>query len=104
MKVTIDTKEDSYDDLKKVLHLIADILQKKGETGMGNVSGFSSSQQTTSTTDTSNLMSLFDDPISATGTSAGQSMGKDIAPDFSSFLNLAKLPEKKEAMPRVEIF
>ena len=99
MKVTIDTKEDSYEDLKKVLHLIADILQKKGETGFGSTSSFSSSSASQTATDTAPLMSMFDETASASSSST-----KDVAPDFSSFLNLTKPIEKKESMPRVEIF
>ncbi len=87
MKVTIDTKEDTHEDIKKVLHLLTEILERKGS---------QSTSSTSSPVNTAPLMSMFDAPAETQQT--------EKAPDFSSFLNLAKTPEKKESLPRVEIF
>lgn len=88
MKITLDTKEDNYEDIKKVLHIFTEILEKKGQAP--------SSLSTSSPVNTAPLMSMFDAPAETQQT--------EKAPDFSSFLNLAKTPEKKEALPRIEIF
>ncbi|MBI2666790.1 hypothetical protein HYX13_04215 [Candidatus Woesearchaeota archaeon] len=112
MKVTIDTKEDSYDDLKKILHLIAEVLEKKGQSPASGYSSSSypsspySSSQTATGTDTTPLMSMFDDQPTSGNSSMGASKNeaKDVAPDFSSFLNLTKPIERKETLPRIEIF
>ncbi len=93
MKVTIDTKEDTHEDIKKVLHILTEILERK--------SSSSDSLSTASSLNTAPLMSMFDEtPASSTSSEAK----KDTAPDFGSFLNLTKSPEKKETQPRIEIF
>ncbi len=90
MKITIDTQADTYEDIRKVLHILSSILEKKGEAG----TNFSESG---TSTDTSNLMSMFgDNPSSAPNT----------PPDFSSFLNLSagKVPEKKIERPQIQVY
>lgn len=91
MKVTIDTKEDSYDDIAKVLHLLTNILERKG-TAVG---------ETGEPADTTHLMSMFSSPSSA---ERKEVPGK--ASDFSSFLNLASKAKevKKEEEVRIEYF
>ena len=55
MKVTIDTKEDSMDDIKKVVHLLTHILERKGE---------SVNLESNTPVDTTNMMSMFsDEPV-----------------------------------------
>lgn len=77
MKVTIDTQQDTFEDLQKILHLLQGILERKT----------TSPQQPA---DNSAMMNMFsDEPASATSNGT--------APDFSSFLQLTKQPEKKEA-------
>ena len=85
MKITIDTKEDSHEDIRKVLHLLAGILEKKEE----HISG--------SPVDTAPLMSMFGEPSS----SANQ---REKAPDFGSFLSLTKNKAEKSEQPRIEFF
>ncbi len=94
MKVTIDTKEDSSEDIKRVFQILGDMLHKKGHS------------EDLSTTpaenmDTAPLMNMFND--SSQEHSQEQKEIPDKAPDFSSFLNLTK-QQKKEEIPRVEFF
>ena len=82
MKITIDTQHDSFEDIKKVFHLLGGILEKKENGTLSTSSG--------NPVDTSNLMSMF-------GTdSTAQKEVPDTAPDFSSFLNLTKGQQQKE--------
>lgn len=122
MKVTIDTKEDSHEDIKKVLHILNQIIHYKEPSSVG-----SSLQTPTEKVDTTNLMSMFGSdssspassatsslpstpapsdtleiPQSQGATSLGIPVQDDTPPDFSSFLNLTKKEEKKE--PKVEFF
>lgn len=81
MKITIDTKEDSHEDLRKVLQLLALLVKDEATTKPETV-------------DTSNLMNMFDQPEK-----------DDKAPDFSSFLSLTQpKPQKKDEEVKVEIF
>lgn len=83
MKLTIDTQVDTHEDIRKVLHILTSILERK---------------DTTSPTDTTNLMGMFDGQKGTIET-------KGSAPDFGSFLNLAeKKSEKKDDEPRVEYY
>ncbi|HIG93579.1 TPA: hypothetical protein HA242_04350 [Candidatus Woesearchaeota archaeon] len=86
MKVTIDTKEDSYEDLHKVLQILSHILQQKGlET-----------KSSSESVDTTSMMSMFDENKETA----------DTPPDFSSFLKLTegKTTTPKAERPRIEIF
>ncbi|MDP3698478.1 MAG: hypothetical protein Q8R47_02730 [Nanoarchaeota archaeon] len=84
MKLSIDTKEDSFEDIRKVLQILTSILEKKDSSR----SAFSSSP---SSADTTNLMSMFSDaPAKGTVETAGN------PPDFSSFLNLTQKKEQKD--------
>lgn len=87
MKVTIDTKEDSYEDMAKILHILTNILEKKGTAAGEPV-------------DTTNLMGMF------SGSSPAEKKEvPDKAPDFGSFLNLTnKGDEKKEEKLEIEYF
>ncbi|MEW5896403.1 MAG: hypothetical protein AB1668_01815 [Nanoarchaeota archaeon] len=88
MKVTIDTKEDSYEDIKKIMHLLTSIIERKEDTP-ANTSA-----------DTTAMMNMFSDP-----TTNKIDAAPDKAPDFSSFLNLTKKKEEqKREMPRIEYF
>ncbi len=78
MRITLDTKEDTFEDIQKVLHILTGILEKKGST-------ISSAPQNI---DTSSMMNM----LSETPTTTPP---VDKAPDFSSFLNLTKKTEEK---------
>ena len=90
MKVTIDTQSDSIDDIKKLLHILTDVLERKGQgavTASNNV-------------DSSNLMSMFSEEPTLQSS-------KDVPntpPDFSSFLNLTKRKELPDEEARVEYY
>lgn len=84
MKISIDTKEDSFEDIRKVLQILTAILEKKD------------SSASTLSTDTTNLMGMFSELKGTVETS-----GK--APDFGSFLTLAQKNEKKDN-PQVEYY
>ncbi len=84
MKLTIDTQVDTHEDIRKVLHILTSILEKKDS-------------PVSSATDTTNLMGMFSDEQKGTV----ETLGK--APDFSSFLNLAQKNEKKDK-PQIELY
>ncbi len=84
MKITIDTKEDSHEDIRKVLQVLSLIIEGRGN----NVS---------EDTDTTSMMTMFSDSVTQ--------KKEDKAPDFSSFLNLTKQAgEKKEEQPRIQFY
>ncbi len=91
MKLTIDTKEDSVEDIRKVMHLLSEILARKGGGAVAE------------TVDTTNLMSMFD-PSPQNTLSAGTP--PDTAPNFSSLLKLAEgaTAEKKEEKAEIEYY
>lgn len=100
MKVTIDTQQDSYDDIHKVYQILANILQRKGNT----VSHFTQTAEIAPETpvDTTNLMNMFDTPGSS---SSSEKNVPEKAPDFSSFLNLAKdSSTRKEDKAEIEYY
>tara|TARA_Y100000310_G_C20544702_1_gene745047 strand:- start:436 stop:714 length:279 start_codon:yes stop_codon:yes gene_type:complete len=92
MRITIDTKEDSYDDIKKVLHVLNHLIENKS-------TPISSNYEPKETVDTTNMMNMF-------GSTTEKAPDEATAPDFSSFLNLAekKEEEKKDDLPQVELF
>jgi len=100
MKVTIDTKEDSYEDMKKVLQILTHILQNKDSSYAPSTS--------TSSSDTTNMMNMFGDDDSSPSTS----QDNDRAPNFNSFLNLTKnsplstssTQQKRDENPKIEFF
>lgn len=81
MKLTIDTQVDTHEDIRKVLQILASILEKKEP----------SLAVSSSSTDTANLMSMFSDEGQK-----GTLETKGSAPDFSSFLNLTQKKENKD--------
>lgn len=108
MKLTIDTQQDSYEDIQKVLHILTGILERKGSSRVSNgmSNGFSNSTNT-APADTSSMMSMFgnDDTSAVSSSSSSRLDVGGTAPDFSSFLNLAKqqVPERKD-LPKIEIY
>jgi len=80
MKLTIDTQVDTHEDIRKVLQILTSILEKKD----------SSLPSTSSSPDTTDLMSMFSDEQKGTVEITGN------PPDFSSFLNLSQKKEQQD--------
>ncbi len=100
MKITIDTQHDTHEDIKKVLHILSNILEKKdfivpSSTYQENVS------TTNNETSPTGFMSMFGD-----SSIEEKKEIPDTAPDFSSFLNIAnkKEDDQKEEKPRLQFF
>ena len=88
MRITIDTKEDSHEDIKKILHILSQILENKDST-------------TLPTADTTSMMSMFSDAAPSSEPSTEETS----APDFSALLNLGKSePEEPKDKPTIEFF
>jgi hypothetical protein len=88
MKLTIDTKEDSHEDIRRVMQVLQHMLEGK-----------QTSIQTTEPTpqvDTTNMMNMF-------GLTPTEQKAEDTAPDFNAFLNLVEKKEEKED-PKIEFF
>ena len=98
MKIMIDTQHDTYEDIQKVLHILTGIIQRKEGSDSYNQSR--NYNQSSSTTDTSNMMSMFD------STPSGSKEIPDTPPDFSSFLNLTNGTKKEEVkgVPKIEVY
>lgn len=97
MKITIDTQVDTYDDIKKVLHILTGIIEKKDVTIQSNFT--SRSSYPSSNTDTTSMMNMFDDEP--------KKDVPDTPPNFNSFLNLVNKKqeeEKRDINYKVEIF
>lgn len=115
MKVTIDTKEDSHEDIQKILHILVNVLQHKGP-GDHIQRGFSDTPSKPA--DTTNMMSMFANPsgtvtgssesVSASSNISADSLvsssAADTAPDFNAFLNLANKEEEKKEDTKIEFF
>ena len=96
MKITIDTKEDTHEDIRKVISLLSNLI------GNGGGEVFSN-QNASAPADSTNLMSMFGD---APATAATPISSNDSAPNFGSFLNLIDqkngVPKKEE--PKIEFY
>ncbi|HLD01076.1 MAG TPA: hypothetical protein VJC39_04990 [Candidatus Nanoarchaeia archaeon] len=113
MKVTIDTKEDSQEDIRKVFHLLKEILNNtKPETFKSTLS---------ESTDSAALMKLFsNENTSSLGLTSQVNPSEtirevpDTPPNFSSFINLTRenkveyknsdIKNRKEFFGKVEVF
>ena len=92
MKVTIDTKEDSHEDIKKVLEILTQILEKK------EINSTDLNDKITSV-DTTNMMNLFD--------SEPKKEIPNTPPDFQGLMKLtreAQTTKKNNPDPRIEFF
>ncbi|MEK6950688.1 MAG: hypothetical protein AABX13_03105 [Nanoarchaeota archaeon] len=87
MKLTIDTQQDSYEDIRKVLQILTSILGRKGNASLGE-----RGEAGEETIDTTNLMSMFNGSADSTK-----------ATDVSSLLNPTR-QEKRGMMERVEVY
>lgn len=100
MKITIDTKEDSPEEIRKAIAFLHSLSNSNG--------GAYVPSSNSPPEDTTNLMSMFGDS-SATSTPTSAT-SNDTAPAFGSFLNLVDANKKKEASrkyldePRVELY
>lgn len=117
MKITIDTQVDTHEDIRKVLHILTSILDKRENSHFTNSSSISLSSSSFGSSlnssspnsfsqaeDTSSMMNMF-----AQEGAAGAVPKKEIPdtpPDFSSYLNLTRSSQKKEdnEIPKVEFF
>lgn len=99
MKITIDTKEDNHEDIRKVISLLSNLI------GSGRGEVFSN-QNGAAPTDTTNLMNMFGDaPANPTASAANN----DSAPNFGSFLNLVEQKNggsgtAKKEEPKIEFY
>ena len=101
MKITIDTKEDTHEDIKKVLHILTNIMERKNHSGDIN-SNYTDRTSASTQADTSNLMSMFN---SESGIENNQTTTSEkIAPEFNSFMNLVEKEEDKIKKPQIEFF
>jgi hypothetical protein len=127
VKITIDTKEDSHEEIGKVLSLLQNLIAEKE--GPSTPQRLNISQPVASMEpvpepiDTGGMMNMFDTPAvqesvpqaAPEPTTVGplpqtnplsivaNTEQKDTGPDFTSFLDLAKQPEQKED-PQLEFF
>ncbi|PIZ51001.1 hypothetical protein COY27_05085 [Candidatus Woesearchaeota archaeon CG_4_10_14_0_2_um_filter_33_13] len=102
MKITIDTKEDSHEDIQKVMEILSHFTNK---TGLNNEIRTNVQEVSKPDAETNNtgFMSMFGDNLDTTVTEKNKV--PDTPPDFSSFLNLAnKQEDKKELKPRIQFF
>jgi len=98
MKITIDTQTDTYEDIKKVLHILTGIIEKKDSPLHSNFASASSSLSSYSSnglgssdnSNTSSMMNMFDDEPKEI---------PDTPPNFNSFLNLV---DQKKDEPKTE--
>jgi len=99
MKLTIDTKTDTHDDIRKVLHILTNILERKGESvnSFNQTNNTNNANNTNNQTDTTNMMSMFSD-------NSFKAEPADTPPDFSSFLNLGRKEEEEKKEPKIEFF
>lgn len=94
MKVTIDTKEDSVEDIKKVIHILTHLIERK----CGTINLTSNVSSETNEKTSAGFMNMF-------GDDSKEKEIPDSAPGFSNLLNLAeKKEEGKEEKPKVQLF
>ena len=105
MIITIDTKADSANDIRKAIAFLQ--LHVEDAPDFSYKSSSSSISPSSAPVDSTTMMNMFDDSPS-TSSSSSQRISDGSAPDFSSFLNLTK--EKTPAnkvpglRPQIEYF
>jgi len=105
MKITIDTKQDSHEEIKTVMRILNHALGSKN-----TISGYSNPEPKSEPANTGNLMSMFanTEPVEkkVEASTAIPREIPDTAPDFSSFLNLTKTAQEKrdDDEPKIELF
>ena len=102
MKITIDTKEDSPEEIRKAITFLHSLSNSGG--------GAYIPDSNAPPADTTNLMSMFGDATPGSSASTTPAASGDTAPGFGSFLNLVDANKKKDASrkyldePRVELY
>jgi hypothetical protein len=115
MKITIDTKEDSHEDIKKVLNLLhhltknkeVEIINNEQATNADSNSGFMNmfsdntieEKKGVERVANTDIMNMFSEPINDAESIEQKkeiSETEGSAPDFSSFTNLVDKKEDKE--------
>ncbi len=111
MKLTIDTKHDTHEDIRKVLHILTHFLENKGTISTNTTLEASSNTEPVKEVDSSNMMSMFANPSPNTETAPEtREASSDVAPNFNSFLNLVdkENPEMEnkedESKQKIEFF
>jgi hypothetical protein len=94
MKITIDTKEDSHEDIQKVMQILRHVVQNN------NSKEIVAPIQSVEPVDTTNMMNMFEAEVNKQMESDQKQINEPImqeqesAPDFTSLLKLSE--EKKE--------
>lgn len=99
MRITIDTKEDSREEIRRVLHILSGLVENK------SYSKYSASPRQEDPADTTNMMSMFSDNSTSTPTQIPPAT--DSSPDFTAFIKLAakkREEEKKQDEVKIEFF
>ena len=102
MKLTIDTKHDTHDDIRKVLHILTHILESKSNITPKTTLETSNNPEPVKEINSSNMMSMFADPSSTPSTETKE-QSSDVAPNFNSFLNLVDKDKNEEDKPKQKI-
>ena len=110
MKITIDTKQDSHEDMKHVLEMLTNLLQK-GSSEPVNTAGMMSMFDSEPVKEEPAVpLTMFNTPVKESSDSQlfGMSQNqqevqkKDTGADFSALLNLQE--KKDDEDPQVEAF
>ncbi len=89
MKITIDTKHDSHDEMQHAIDILTNIIRKQQR-----------QVPAAAPVESPGMMNMFAEP-----SPEPVEAKPDTAPDFTSFLNLAKnAQQEKDADPKVELF
>lgn len=108
MKITIDTKEDSHEEILKALNLVLQILQKSNSLLDSPHGSFFPEASNPSNHDTMNIMNMFNEqnePLSAA--KVKERNQENNVPEISSFLSLINNKEeqnKKKEETQVEYY
>ena len=98
MKLTIDTQVDTHEDIKKVLFILTNILEKNSSLSNNSFgSGFGNSSNPAQAADTSALMSMF-------GDSSAPAKDPNAPPELTAFFNAISEKEQKKDEPKIEYF
>jgi hypothetical protein len=95
MKVTIDTKEDSHADIKKVLAILSHMINQKEESSISNFNNDTVKEK--KNVDTTNMMSMFG------STKESVKEVADTPPDFSSLMDLTNVSNEKKDDDKAKI-
>jgi hypothetical protein len=109
MKITIDTKEDSHDDIRKVMQILNHF---SSDYGSSPVLPNESNEARTAPVDTTNMMNMFGSASTAEPSPTNDvvvnegAQDSDFVPDLSKILNPANHEsiEESEPEPKVELF